>query len=312
MRNLLLFLLCLHHLCALDQPVIEMTAQPAQIAIGDHVTVTMTYRWPTTWHAGEPNPTDAFTEAFVAESPPPERTRTADEERRIWKLVLLATRSGPWTLPKPTMHVVGPAGAVDVSAPDVTVQVGAESLPPQPSAARPLWTAGSGEVEPRRWIAAAIAIAVAIAALIGWWLLGRHRVIVNESPADRLRRDLAELHGLHDGKEISARLGLAVRRWCGSIFSYDGPGLTTRETLAKLRELLKDEEYSSVSRLLSDLDNLRWAAGILDASTVLPLSERVLAWSDAAALRITLEAGGTASGLAPSNAPLALPPRNLS
>jgi len=288
-KRLLLTLLCLHYGFALDQPLIEMSAQPSQVAIGEQVTVTMTYRWPSSWHAGEPNPTEVFAEAFVAESPPPERTRTAEEERRTWKLVLLATRSGPWTLPKPTMHVIGPAGAVDVSAPDVTIQIGAESQPPQPASARPLWTAGSGEVEPRRWIAVIIAVVIAIAALLGWWVLGRRRIIANESPADRLRRDLKGLQDLHDGKEISARLGLAVRRWCGSTFTYDGPGLTTRETLAKLRELLKDDEYSSVSRLLGDLDNLRWAAGILDAGTVLPLSERVLAWSDAVHQRINIE-----------------------
>jgi len=285
----LAMLMCLPSGFALDQPVIEMTAQPVQAAIGDHVTVTMTYRWPTTWHAGEPNPTEAFAETFVAESPPPERTRTAEEERRVWQLVLLATRSGTWTLPKPTMQAIGPSGAVEVSAPDVTIQVGAESQPPRPAAARPLWTAGSGEVEPRRWIAVVVAITVASAALMGWWLLGRRHIIAHESPAERLRRDLAELNGLHDGKEISARLGLAVRRWCGSVFSYDGPGLTTRETVIKLRETLKDDEHAAVARLLGDLDNLRWAAGMLDVDTVLPLSERVLAWSDGVHQRMQAE-----------------------
>ncbi len=296
---------------ALDQPVVDMTAQPAQVAVGDRVTVTITYRWPSGWHATEPNPTDAFAETFVVDCPPPERAHTAEEDRRTWKLVTLATRSGSWSLPRPVLHTISTKGPVDTQANAVAVQVGTDAAPAQPAAARPLWTAGGGEVEPRRWLAAVAAGVLAIAALIAWWLLGRRRILNSESPGDRLRRELAQLAGLRDGKEISAQLGLALRRWCGTVFAYDGPVKTTRETLAQLRSALKDDEYTTLGRLLGDLDDVRWAAGVLDAGTVLPLSERALAWSDGVQSRITaaLVVGDSAAGLAPNNAPLALPPR---
>lgn len=288
MRELLTLLLLMPVALALDVPLVELVAQPAQVAVGDRVTVTITYRWPSGWHAREPEPTSAFLEAFVADSPPPVSARTGEEERRTWTLVVLATRSGPWALPRPRFEVTGPDGVVTAQAPEVLVQVGAEASPPAPAAARPLWVAGTDEVKPTRWWIAVL-IALLLAALLGWWLLRRRRVIDVEPPGDRLRRELAELSGLRDGKEISARLTLALRRWCGAVFSYDGPGLTTRETLARLRGTLPDEELATLGRLLGELDGLRWAAENLDAGTVLPLSQRALAWSDGVMARLALE-----------------------
>src|SRR5947209_5132479 len=62
---------------------VEMSATPAQVAMGATVTVTVRYRWPTGWRtAGEPNPTLDFADEFVTAAPPPVATHAGGEERR--------------------------------------------------------------------------------------------------------------------------------------------------------------------------------------------------------------------------------------
>lgn len=80
---------------------VEVAAQPAAVAIGDQLTITVTYRWPHGWTVEtpnrEPDPADAFAREFVTGFPPAQSTSSGEEERRTFRLTVLANHSGSWS-----------------------------------------------------------------------------------------------------------------------------------------------------------------------------------------------------------------------
>ena len=277
---LVLFAAALH---AADHPTIELSAAPAEVAVGDPVTVTVTWTWPAGWQARrQPDPTEDFRTSFVTDAPPVQATHTAEGERRVVKVTLLAERSGAWALPRPTLIAAPAAGGapVTVEAPAVIVQVGSEAKPASLPDPIPLRIRPPLAVTAQRtgwWIAGGAAL-LALAVL---GLLLRRRAVAASAvpPADRFAHELGRLAAIADGRDLGGAISLALRSYAGAVFAFDAPGSTTREVAATLarREHPEDERRALV-RLLERLDDLRWAPGELPADTVRPLADEAGAW----------------------------------
>jgi hypothetical protein len=274
---------------------IDLSASPAAVNVGDPVTITLTYRWPHGWvpttPSHEPDPSAAFAGEFVTSLPPVQRISTGEEERRTFVLTCSALRSGAWALPRPTLAVDGPRGRVEATASAVIVQVGTEAKPAQLPPPRPAWARprAAGAAATPAWVYGAVA--VAIAGLATWLLLLRRRAAPPPpTPREVFARDWQAAADSGDGKEAGARLSLALRRYAGAIYRFDGPGSTTRETAFHLRGRMPEGEQRELVRQLDQLDALRWAADDLEVTAVRPSLDAALAWVEAVQRRLDVEA----------------------
>jgi hypothetical protein len=290
---------------------VDLSASPAQVNVGDSVTVTVTYRWPRGWSVRhEPDPGAVFAGEFVTNLPPARKLDTGDEERRLFTLTLVARRSGAWSLPRPTLATTGPAGKVEATAPEVIVQVGTEAKPVQLPPPRPAWTRppAPGQILHSwlTWALIALVLVGAAAAFLFW----RRRVATPPPTAWQVfARDWEAAGATADGKEAGARLSLALRRCAGTVFRFDGPGSTTRETAFTLRGRLPDDEHADLIRLLDQLDQLRWAAEALPASAIRPQLTAARAWTQGLRQRLDAEAAAEAARRAQAGQTVVAPDR---
>ena len=285
------------------EPAVDLSATPAQIAVGETVQVTVTYRWPHGWTVdAEPDPAVAFRSQFVTAAPPAARSSTAEEERRTFRYTVAATRSGAWLLPRPQLAVRSPQGPVSVTAPEVIVQVGSESAPPNLPAARPLLLRPPQALPGSQrwwWIGGAAAL-IAIAAL--WWRRRRGTIASGPTPWQVFEADLSSARSAADGKSAGAAISLAVRRYAGGIWGFDGPGLTTREMGVTLRRLragkISDDESRDLLRLLARLDDLRWNVNDAPTEAMHDLVTLAHTWADGVQKRLDAEAAERAKAKA--------------
>lgn len=293
--TLVLCLLALGPAVALDAPVVELSATPTTVPVGSPVEVTVTYRWPAEWEIESPDPGATFATSFVIDSPPPERWRTGQEAGERWRLRLLAQRSGVWELPRPHLRARHAGTVHEAQAPLVVIQVGTEAAPAVPAPPRALWLSDDlPRDDAPWWIAAAVAavLALGLGAFAWWW--PRRQIDPPIPPIRALHEELGNALG-GDGKEAGARVSRALRRFCGDTFGFDGPATTARECSARLRAPLADDEHRDVSRLLDQLDALRWAADDLGVSVVEPLRSQALAWAERVQERLDREAAEAAA-----------------
>ncbi len=296
---LLLLLACLALTAGEAQPRVELSATPAQVAVGETVQVVVTYSWPRGWTTAEPDPAAAFRDCFVTAAPPAERLTTGEQERRVHRYTVAATRSGAWSLPRPSFAARGPAGTVQAEAPEVIVQVGAESAPPKLPAARPMLIRPPEALPVRRWpwLVGGSGLVIAVVAL--WWFRRRAGVSSGPSAWQVFTDELAAARTASDSKDAGARLSLAVRRYAGRTWGFDGPGATTRElggTLARLRAgSITDEESRDLLRLLGRLDDLRWSAGDAPAEAMSDLATLAHSWTAGVQGRLDAEAAARAA-----------------
>ncbi len=286
-------------LAAAELPLVELSAQPSQVAVGETVTMTIVYRWPHGWTAAEPDPANDFRSLFVTAAPPAERHSTGEEERRTFRYTVAATRSGAWQLPRPAMSVRGANGEVRVQAPEVIVQVGKESAPPKLPAARPLLVRPPEALATRRWPWLVGSSLVVVAGVLIWWLRRRGGEQHGPSAWQVFSDELAAARTATDGKDAGARLSLAVRRYAGRIWEFDGPGLTTREMGAVLTRLragrITDDESRDLLRLLARLDDLRWSAGDASSEAMQDLATLANSWTTGVQQRLDAEAAAKAA-----------------
>ncbi len=257
-------------------PTIEMSATPAETEVGKTVLVTVTYRWPAGWSVEpKPDPAPDFRDAFISAMPLPQDTVTAEGARRVVALTLTATRSGAWALPRPTLTANGPHGPLTITAAPVIVQVGTSAapakLPPPiglrlqaPPVAQARWP----------WLVGGGVIALSLLAVTLLIVLRRRQATASVllTPAQAFTRDVDAAQAATDGKDLGAQLSLALRRYCGATWRFDGGGSTVREVAATLgRRQLPDDERRALQRLLERLDELRWSPAELPADQVRPL-----------------------------------------
>lgn len=285
-----------------DAVSVDLSAAAPATNVGDPVAVTFTYRWPRAWtpvgpgsRAGEPDPGAGLTGQFVTDLPPARRLGSGDEERRVFTITLAALRSGPWEVPVPpfTVRETRADGSVADHAAAGTpllLQVGTEAAPPQLPAPRAAWTRPASDAGGRTMLLSAGAVLLVAAALTVALLLRRRALPPAQTPRQRFANDWDAAGAAPDGKEAGARLSLALRRYSGAQFAFDGPGSTTRETAAALRGRIPEAEQRELVRLLDQLDGLRWAAGDLPATAVRPLMEGARAWCDGVQRRLDAEA----------------------
>lgn len=273
---------------------VDLSASTNAINIGEPLVVTVTYRWPAGWSVvapnGEPDPAKDFANAFVTNLPPPQKHSSGQEERRVFTITVLANRDGAWELPRPTFTVKTPEGTRSVVAPTVLIQVGAEDKPAELPPPRQAWTRAKGPADQQRawWmLGIAVVVIVGLAALL---LARRRQLETTRTPWEQFYEDWQAASTAADGKEAGARLSLALRRCLGTVFRFDGPAATTRETAAFLRSRLPDDEFRDLVRLLESLDALRWAPEHLPPSAVRPLAEQGRAWNGALKRRLDAEA----------------------
>ncbi len=276
---------------------VGIAAAPAQVDVGNAVTVTVTYRWPLGLRpATEPDPGPDFAGCFVTSVAPVERIEGGDEHRRVHKLTVMAMQSGAWALPRPSFAVaatgIKDAPTITAQAPAVIVQVGAKAAAVRLPAARPAWTRPPAPPEEKRrwiWIAGA-ALLVAGLGLGAWFLLRKRPP--PPTPFEIFERDLAHTETASEGKELGARLSLALRRCAGTVYGFDGVGSTTREAAAWLRAAgnVPVDEGRSLIRLLERLDEHRWSPGDLPADVVRPVIRESRDWATGVDRRLAAEA----------------------
>lgn len=267
-------------LIAADGPTVELAATPAEVAVGDQVTVTVTYRWPAGWTVEpKPDPSPDFRDAFITAAPPAKDSSTGEGSLRVVNLTLTATHSGAWALPRPILTAQGPQGAQTVTAAPVIVQVGTSAAPaklPEPIALR-LQAPPVPAVRWPWWALAGGAVAIALIALAF-----RRRAIAAAAaltPAELFVRDVQQAKAATDGKDLGATLSIALRRYAGAQWQFDGPGSTVREVAATLaRRELPDDERRGLQRLLERLDDLRWSPADLPSDHVRPLIADAEGW----------------------------------
>lgn len=264
---------------------VDLSASPAAVAVGDAVTVTLSYRWPHGWTvltpSHEPEPAGAFASEFVTSVPPAQASSTGEEQRRTFTMTLLALHSGTWQSPRPRLDVEGPSGRQHAIANAVIVQVGTEAKPADLPAARGAWVhppaSGAG---PMAWWLIALAVVLLIVALgLALWWTRRH-LVPPPTPLEVFTAECLAAISTSDGKEAGARLSLALRRYVGALYAFDGPGSTTRETATHLRGRLNEDEQHALLRLLGQLDDLRWSAPELPAPLVRESAQSARTWCD--------------------------------
>jgi hypothetical protein len=288
-------LLALAALLAAAEPTISVSAVPASVAVGEAVTVTITYRWDAEWSpVTPPDPMPALTGLFLTSAPPPERRSDACTVR----VVIAAERSGAWELPQISAAFrAGDGSERLVTAPTVTVQVGTEAAPPAlpdplPALTRP--TAGAERDQRWWWIGGGIAAAAGLLAVALW----RRRTVTGPTidPHEHCRVSLDAAAALADGKEAAAALGLALRTWIGALHRFDGAGATVREVAAMLRArpACPAEEARVLLRLLERLDEGRWSYGPLPLTVVSPQADEARLFVAGVAARMAQEAAAAA------------------
>lgn len=257
---------------AAEGPTVDLSATPAEVAVGDPVTVTVTYSWPKGWLVEKaPDPGEDFHNAFVTDAPPPQETTTAEGVRRVVRLTIAATRSGAWALPRPAFTASGPTGPVTAQAPVVVVQVGTEVSPPKlpealPLRVRPPLVAQSAT----RWWWLVGAVGVLLAVIV-WMARRRASAVQTLPPAAIFGRDIEQISLMRDPRELGAGLSMAVRRYMAAIWSFDALGSTVREIAARQSGISSSgERFQDLVRMLQQLDDLRWAAGDLAREQVVP------------------------------------------
>lgn len=285
-------------------PRIEMTANPAQIEVGATVAVVVSYRWPSAWTIErEPDPAAAFRDLYLTNAPPAERSSAGGEERRTFRYTIAATRSGAWKLPQPTLTARGPLGPVTATASEVILQVGSESAPPKLPTPRPLLVRPPAQLATNRhlwwW---GVGVTVVLAGALAVWIRSRRSALSKASTAIQIfETELAAARAPGDAREIGTRISLALRRYAGAIWDFDGPGMTTRETGAVLRRLsagrIADSESAELLRLLGRLDDLRWSAGDLAADTMADLLTLAGSWTAQVQQRLDREAAAAAAAV---------------
>jgi hypothetical protein len=261
-------------LLAASEASIDMHVDQAEPAVGDRITVTVHYRWPSDWHLDqEPHPAAVFDAegCFLINVPPPQELDDGIESQRIWQLTMLAGSSGAWSLPRPGLQLTDPAGEIHtISAPEVIIQVGAGDDSAQlPEPSKPWLRADGGAPRGSSWpwlIVGLIAIT-----LTAWLLLRRREPEHQLTPAERFAQDLRLVHSTVDGKHAGSLLSQALRRYAGGIFGFDGVGATVRECRALIREHLDGDVRQEFLRILEELDALRWSAAELDPERIGPL-----------------------------------------
>ena len=286
-------------------PTVELTAQPAEVAVGDALTVTITYQWPASWTVEpKPDPSAEFRDTFVTAAPPARDTSTAESRRRVVTMTLAATHSGAWALPQPQLTAVGPHGAVTVTASPVIVQVGTSAAPahlPEPIAIRLQAPATVATAKPW-WIVGAVTALVALIIAIFW----RRRITATAdlTAAELFAEETKRALGVSDGKDLGALLSLALRRYIGVIWKFDGAGSTVREVAATLvRCKVDDDERRALLRLLERLDDLRWSPAELPAEQVRPLLAEASGLVEQIEIRLRAEALAAAAAKSPAAAP---------
>jgi hypothetical protein len=284
-----------------EVPHVDLSATPTAIGVGETVAVTITYRWPHGWSvAAEPDPSADFRDTFVTAAPPPERLSADGSERRSFRYTIAATRSGAWALPRPRFSASGPNGAVEAQAPAVIIQVGTEAAPPHLPAARPALVRPPADTPaPTRWWWIAGGAALALVAAASWLLGRRQRIDPAATALQVFQSELAAALRCSDAREVGTGISVALRRFAGAHWGFDGPGQTTREITASLRRLaagaISDEESAALLRLLSRLDDLRWSAGDLPAEVMRELATLAESWAGGVQRRVEAEAAARAA-----------------
>jgi hypothetical protein len=275
-------LLCLLAVAFLgaDEGRIDWLASTPRASIGDTVGLVLRYRWPDdaelTDHA---EPHLLLREELLGEISPVREYRDGDSRVREWRMQALAQRSGSWLLPTPTMTLRLADGTVHtVTAPTLAIAVEIGDLPaslpppsglylvppPAPVARWPWWVGGGGLL-----LAAAMTVAA---------LRFHRRRTTAPAPHAIFLRELEQALVGDDGRAAAGRVSVAARRYCGTCFTFDGPGATTSELDLRLRACLPPELRREGRLTLERLDALRWAPGLLHPAQVAPLAEAVRHW----------------------------------
>lgn len=257
------------------------------LEVGDVAKLRIVYRWPAnTAVIRAPDPAGDLHGLLVEELIRVDQGRVGDDQREVWRAQLVVPVSGTWSLPRPWFSIRGPDGPERIVAEERLLPIGIGEEEPALEPARPLWQRAEAGIDADRWSAWQIGalvggIAGGLAALA--WVLWRRRGKMElETPLETFERELGRARqaalGSDEGKQAGALLSLALRRYAGRLYDFDGPGATVEEALAHLRQALPTQLAQGLRSLLRQLDDLRWQANELSAVAVVPFIDQAQQW----------------------------------
>ncbi len=243
---------------------IDMYADREQAAIGDELTLTITYVWPSDWTIEkEPNPAMTLSNmnVFIVDAPPVDRLVFGNEQQLRWTFTILAQQSGAWSLPQLGFEITDPQGQTHTtSAPNIIIQVGVDEKPPRLSEPSLAWTTqdstDAGIHQSYWWI---LILIVLIIGGVLFWYLRKQQPEQIVKPIERFDHTIAQARAAKDSKEAAALLSLALRTYCSEIWLFDGVAATNREMRFFLRRHLGSKELSSICHILDGVEDFRWA-----------------------------------------------------
>lgn len=269
------------------------------LAVGDELELRLTYRWPADWPVlVEADPARDFAELRLTAVEQRDARRFADRQESIWQVAVLVERSGAWELPTPRLVLQGPDGPVRASCEPLLLQVGLPDGEPPLEEARGLWTRPPIDLEQPLspwWYLGGAAVLLA-GLVVGWWYWRRPPAATAVAAETVARQALARARQAGDGKQAAGIISLALRRYCGVAWAFDGVGATAAETISHITGRATDTERQDLRKLFHDLDGLRWAPGELTAATVGPYVDQALGWLERVAERLRQEAEAEAAG----------------
>lgn len=250
--------------------------EDANYAVGEEVALTLRCRWPASAElVRPPDPAELLRGELVTAIGPKKTWRDGDDAVAEWELRVVPRESDAWIIPAPDFAIRRDDGEVaTVDGEELILEVATgedrnvELSDPSPLFARPPPGRGSS---PWWWLVLPIVGgAIAAAILIAKRAREGRRA---RPPIEEFLDEIERISKLDEGKLAGSRLSLAVRRYCGDSFGFDGPGSTSVECEDHLRGEISDRHRIELRKLLARLDGLRWASEELRAAQVLPLSK---------------------------------------
>ena len=82
------------------------------------------------------------------------------------------------------------------------------------------------------------------------WLLRRAEVVVQRPPAEVFADEVAGALRCADGKQAGAIISLALRRYSGAIYNFDGPAATVDEIVGLIADAVTAAEQAELRKVL--------------------------------------------------------------
>lgn len=278
--------------------VITVERVAGKLEVGAALELRITYGWPSeAVLVRDPDPAAVFGGLVLDRCELVAESDTGGRRQQVWELEVLVPRSGAWALPRPVLQIRDGQTVNQVVAEEVLLTIGVADepalQPPRELWRRPDAGAEGGGLPWWSWLIIGPVVGFLLG-VIAW--LRRGDDGPQASPAEVFVDEVA--YALHstDGKQAGAIISLALRRYSGARFDFDGPATTAEEVVVLTGAFVTATEQGELRKVLGSLDSLRWSPDELTAIAVRPFVDRARAWVERIEERLVTEAAAEEAG----------------